>query len=276
MRPRSCWLRQQPRVSAGTSRGRTGRRDTRRSWRRTGERILADARAAAETERAALLTHAKNETVQARDAAVASLEQERREMRRELAAEARRLAVTIASRLLGRVPAAAVNAALLQSLETWLAQLMPDEVRALAEPGEVLEVATATPLDAPAQAACAEMLARRLARTLALRFDTDPSLIAGVELRGTHARLRNNWRADLDRIAQELSRDDEHAYRGLNRRQDRVSAAPLGPVRRGIRPGSDRGRRDRHDLRPALGAARRTAALRARPARVCVKPLTAT
>jgi F-type H+-transporting ATPase subunit b len=175
----------------------------------TGERILADARAAAETERAALLTHAKNETVQARDAAVATLEQERRQMRRELAAEARRLAVTIASRLLGRVPAAAVNAALLQSLETWLAKLMPDEVRALAEPGEVLEVATATPLDAPAQAACAEMLARRLARTPALRFDTDPSLIAGVELRGTHARLRNNWRADLDRIAQELSRDDE-------------------------------------------------------------------
>ena len=53
------------------------------------------------------------------------------------------------------------------------------------------------------------MLSRYLEATSTLHFVVDPSLIAGVELRGSHGTLRNNWRADLDHIAQELSRDDE-------------------------------------------------------------------
>ena len=31
-----------------------------------------------------------------------------------------------------------------------------------------------------------------------------------LELRGPHARLHNNWRADLNHIAEELGRDDTH------------------------------------------------------------------
>jgi len=130
-------------------------------------------------------------------------------MRRELEAEAQRLALTIASRLLGRVPAPALSVALLQSLDTWLAELPADELRAVAHPGDAVEVVTAAPLDAASQAACTEMLGRRLGKGIELRFATDPSLIAGVELRSGHARLHNNWRADLDRLGQELSRDDE-------------------------------------------------------------------
>jgi F-type H+-transporting ATPase subunit b len=53
------------------------------------------------------------------------------------------------------------------------------------------------------------MLNRRLGRVPTVRFGVDASLIAGVELRGAHATLRNNWRADLDLIAQELSHDDD-------------------------------------------------------------------
>lgn len=53
------------------------------------------------------------------------------------------------------------------------------------------------------------MLRRYLGGMPTLQFGVDPSLIAGVELRGSHGTLRNNWRADLDHIAQELSRDDE-------------------------------------------------------------------
>jgi len=173
------------------------------------DRILADASAAAETERMRLLALAKDQAAQARDAAHVALEREREQTRHELEKEARDLAVTIASRLLGRVPASAVNAALLQSLGAWLAGLTPNELRTLAQPGDSLEVVTAVPLDATVQTACAAMLAQRLGRAPPLQFGTDPSLIAGVELRSSHARLYNNWRADLDRIAQELNRDDE-------------------------------------------------------------------
>jgi len=169
-----------------------------------GDRILADARAAAATERTELLERSKNEATSIRDAAQAGLEQQRQQIRRELEVEARQLAVTIASRLLGRVPAQAVNAALLESL----GKLSADEWHRLAGPGETLEVVTAASLDAAAQTACTEMVRRRLG--CSVHFGTDPSLIAGVELRGPHAKLHNNWRADLDHIAEELGQDDKH------------------------------------------------------------------
>jgi F-type H+-transporting ATPase subunit b len=173
------------------------------------EHILAHAHAAAETERAKLLERTAQEAARAHDAALASLELDRARMRRELEGEARTLAVTIASRLVDRMPSQALNAALLQSLDTWLGTLPPEKLGALAQANEPLEVVTAARLDDPTQAACRDMLGRSLGGTPTLQFAVDPSLIAGVELRGSHGTLRNNWRADLDHIAQELSRDDE-------------------------------------------------------------------
>jgi F-type H+-transporting ATPase subunit b len=165
--------------------------------------IMADARTAAATERDEVLEQANQEASAIRNAAQADLEQQRDQIRRDLDVAARHLAVTIASRLLSRVPPQAVSAALLASLNALSAQ----EWQALAEPGESLEVVTAAPLDAPTQAACTEMVRKRLA--CPIQFGTDLSLIAGVELRGPHAKLHNNWRADLDRIAEELSHDDK-------------------------------------------------------------------
>ena len=60
---------------------------------------------------------------------------------------------------------------------------------------------TAAPLDAATQAACTEMLATALGDMPSSVSASIRRLIAGVELRGAHARLQNNWRADLDRIA---------------------------------------------------------------------------
>ncbi len=174
-----------------------------------GDRILVEARASAEVECQHLVALAKEQATQAREAAHAALAREREQMRRGLEKDARHLAVTIAARLLGRVPASAVNAALLHSLGAWLAEVPADQLQALARREDVLEVVTATPLDAAAQAACTTMLAEKLGNAPTLSFATDPSLIAGIELRSSHARLNNNWRADLDRIAQELSQDDE-------------------------------------------------------------------
>lgn len=173
------------------------------------EHIIADAHVAAETERAKLLERAAQEAVQAHDAALARLELDRIQMRRELEGEARTLAVTIASRLISRMPSQALNAALLQSFNTWIDTLPPEKLRALTHVNKPLEIVTAARLDDQTQSACRQTLSRYLGDTPALHFGVDPSLIAGVELRGSHGRLRNNWRADLDHIAQELSRDDE-------------------------------------------------------------------
>ena len=168
------------------------------------DRIVAAARTAAETERADILKQAENEAAKMREAVRTELRQQREQMRRDLEAEACHLAVTIASRLLARLPAQALNAALLETLGA----LRPDEWRSLAAPGEMLEVVTAFPLDAGTQATCEDMVRQRAGCTA--RFETDPALLAGVELRGPHAKLHNNWRADLDRITEEFGEDDKH------------------------------------------------------------------
>jgi F-type H+-transporting ATPase subunit b len=181
----------------------------RQSLAAEGDHILADAHASAEAERTELLAQARQEAARTQQATETTLDQERARQRRALEAEARQLAVTIAARLLARVPPQAATAALLEMLDTWLATLPTADLTSLTGPREPLEVATAAALDASAQAACTAMLRRRLGDGLRARFITDPSLIAGIELRGPHARLRNTWRADLDRIAEELEKDDQ-------------------------------------------------------------------
>ena len=174
-----------------------------------GERIQTEARHAAEAERATILAQAQHEATASREAALAGMAREREAMRRDLEEEARRLAVAIATRLLGRFSADAANSALLESLLGRLAALSEDERQALTDPPAELQVVTAAPLDAAARGAWAERLGRALQGVGDLRFAADPSLIAGVELRGAHARVRNSWQADLERVAQELGRDDE-------------------------------------------------------------------
>ena len=174
-----------------------------------GEHVLAEARAAAETERQRVLERAGQEAAAVRAAAVAGLDRDRAQMRRDLEREAGTLALTIASRLVSRVPTQALNAAMLQSLDGWLGGIPAERLGDLAPPGETLEIVTAAPLGENEQGACIEMVGRRLGRAPTVRFGVDPFLIAGVELRGAHATLRNNWRADLDRVAEELSRDDD-------------------------------------------------------------------
>jgi F-type H+-transporting ATPase subunit b len=137
----------------------------------------------------------------------AQIEQQR--MRRELEADATRLAVAIAAHLLARFPAQACHGASLLAPQTWLASLPQHDLQGLAKSGETLEVLTPLALDPAAQAVCAQMLQPRLDQGVTLQFRTAPELIAGLELRGAHGRLRNNWRADLDRMVEALNRDDQ-------------------------------------------------------------------
>jgi F-type H+-transporting ATPase subunit b len=197
-------------AARGTARAEADRIASRRkSLAAEGDHILADAHASAEAERTELLQQARQEAARTQQAAETTLDQERARARRALEAEARQLAVTIAARLLARLPPQAATAALLDMLDAWLATLPAATLASLAGTGETLEVATAAPLDEAAQVSCAAMLRRRLGDGPRLRFMGDPALIAGVELRGPHARLSNTWRADLDRIAEELAKDDQ-------------------------------------------------------------------
>lgn len=170
------------------------------------QHLLAEAHAAGEAERATLLQHATEAAAQLQADAQQAIAHERHAMQEALEREADDLAVTIATRLLQRVPARALNRAFLETLAETLAA---DPTRGSLA-GADLELRSAVQLDDAAQADCREVLGRVLGATPRLAFRTDPTLIAGLELAAPHALIRNSWRADLDRITRALHETEVH------------------------------------------------------------------
>ena len=70
-----------------------------------------------------------------------------------------------------------------------------------------VEVVTAAPLTKDEVRHVRDALKKAFGAEPQLAFRADPALIAGIELRSRHTIVRNSWRADLDRIREELSRD---------------------------------------------------------------------
>ena len=60
----------------------------------------------------------------------------------------------------------------------------------------------------PDYAACEAALASVLGRPVPLCTLIEPALIAGLELAGTHAVVRNSWRDQLEQIRSGLQGDD--------------------------------------------------------------------
>lgn len=168
------------------------------------DRILAEARAAAEAERTRLLQQAGELAAHTQREAIAAIAKERLITERALRQSACDLAITVARRLLQRLPAKIATAALLDAVSAAMTQLPEDQRRNLATSEGPVDIATAAALDAQEQTACREIIARVLGRTPVTIFQTDPSLIAGVELRTPQMLIRSSWRADLERIADEL------------------------------------------------------------------------
>ena len=161
-----------------------------------GQRIVADARAAAEAERATLLRHANDAAARLQADAQQAIARDRQTMRETLEREATDLALTIASRLLQRVPPRELNRAFVEAAAEVLAT---HPARASLTTAD-LELRSAVPLDETMQADSRAILARALGAPPRITFRTDPTLLAGIELAAPAALIRNSWRADLDRI----------------------------------------------------------------------------
>ncbi len=174
---------------------------------RDGDRIVATARASAEVERTAALHQAQQAVASYRAEARQAIERDRQAMQELLEQQAADLAVTIATRLLGRVPPKFVNRAFLEGLAGLLAA--HPAVASLKD--TAIEVHSAAPLDVVSQSECRDMLTRVLGNVPELSFRTDPTLVAGIELASPHMELRNSWRADLERITYTLQHDVSHA-----------------------------------------------------------------
>jgi F-type H+-transporting ATPase subunit b len=171
-----------------------------------GERIVAAARSAAETERASILRQADEAAEKFRADAEQAIVRDRQTMRKSLECEAADLALTIAVRLLERLPIQILNKAFLEGL----AEVLATHPGRASFRGAPIEVCSAAPLDAASQADCRAMLARLAGPTPKLSFRTDPTLVAGIELTSSDVVIRNSWRADLERITRALRETTNH------------------------------------------------------------------
>ena len=177
------------------------------------ERAAALESAAKEAEAASVARHAKAEAE-----ATALLARTRKSLasERELAeSEVRQrvfdLAVAMAQQLLNEFPAELRAEAWLARVDEYLAALSPadrDDIRRQMSNGETLRVASAAPLSDTAIAKWRKRLEERLGKDAAIAFDTEPALIAGVELHLPHAILRFSWRSVIETMQSEIGHEN--------------------------------------------------------------------
>lgn len=173
------------------------------------DRLVAEARKSAEIEKANLLVQSSEEIAKLHSEAEATISRERTAAEQAIIARASELSVDIARRLLGRLRSRVALSAFLDELCRELRALPSEErERFTAWTGHATEVVTAAPLSEEETAHIRDALKAAFGSELRCAFRTDPALIAGIELHSRNTIIRNSWQADLDRIREELSRDE--------------------------------------------------------------------
>jgi F-type H+-transporting ATPase subunit b len=174
------------------------------------ERLLAEARNAAQVEKQNLLDQSSKEIVKLNSEAKAAIAREQAAAEQAIVDHATEISIEIARRLLARFPHRDTLHAFVDQIcreAHGLSSVVRDNLTSAAATGHPIEVVTATPLSGEETRQVAEALKKAFGLELSLAFHTDPAILAGIELHGHDAVIRNSWRADLERIRKELNRD---------------------------------------------------------------------
>ena len=177
------------------------------------ERLIAEARNAAQIEKQNLLAQSSEEIAKRHGEAEAAIARDRAAAEEAIIDRAIDLSVDIAQRLLARFPHQDILYALIDEICREVRALSPEARASLASAaatGHPIEIVTAAPLSGDETQHVHSALRDAFGLELPFAFRSDPAIITGIELKGQNAIIRNSWRADLDRIRQELSRD-KHA-----------------------------------------------------------------
>jgi F-type H+-transporting ATPase subunit b len=171
------------------------------------EAVIAAAQEATEKARAALLASAAKEAAALGASARTAIEKERDAAEAAWAERANVLAVEIAGRLVARLDGPVVSAAFLDGLLQEIRSL-PGPVRdAVASNAVILEVTSATEIGSADQERYRTSIGEAFGVRPQITFKMDPTLIAGLELRGPHFVVANSWRVDLAKILADLAHD---------------------------------------------------------------------
>jgi F-type H+-transporting ATPase subunit b len=170
------------------------------------ERLIAQARNAAQVERQNVLAQASQEIGKLHDAANAAIARNQAAAEASVVDHAGTLAVDVAQRLVDRFRLQDLVSTFINELCRDLRALSP-QVRqnlAAATTEHPIEVGSAVSLSDEERQHINATLKEIFGHELPITFLTDPQLINGVELQGQNTIICNSWRADLDRIRQEL------------------------------------------------------------------------
>jgi len=163
-------------------------------------------------ERKRMTDEARAETEEIHARAITQLSEERAAAAQELFSRTIELAMNLAERLLHELALPSLEEAFLSRVLDHLDRMPPQERAALVSHlgANPLVVTTAHPLDPRKEAEWGEQLGKRIGAAVAIKFNTDPALIAGAEITFPSAILRFNWRDALTAAAKEINRN-EHA-----------------------------------------------------------------
>ena len=177
------------------------------------EKLLAEARNAAQAEKQNLLEQFSKEVVKLNSEAKAAIAREQAAAEQAIVDHATDISIEIARRLLARFPDRDILHAFVDQICREV-HALPSEVRdnliSAAANAHPIEVLTATPVSGEEMQQVVDALKEAFGLELSLAFRSDPAILAGLELHSQNAVMRNSWRADLERIRKELNRD-QHA-----------------------------------------------------------------
>ncbi len=170
--------------------------------------LLEKARHDAEAQRQSLLAKARQDAQAVIDAAKAESAQAQEEDRRQRTQRAADLSVSITGRLLANLPDGSRIAGYPERLAAAIAALDDEQKKAIVGEAGSLHVVAPRPLSDAELSAVRDAIGGLVPLDGPLRVEVDPSLIAGLELRGRHGAIRNSLGADLQRISEALANDD--------------------------------------------------------------------
>ncbi|WP_220274676.1 F0F1 ATP synthase subunit B [Trinickia dinghuensis] len=182
--------------------------ETRQALEASRERAIQAIDAQAGAEKTALLKAAQAEIAQMHSAAQAQIARDASAHWRQVQASATLLAADIAEKLLARLPRESKITGFADGLAGALAALPPAARDALATAGSPLTLCLPRKPTDSEQASILETLSRAAGHPLLIEVTIDPSLIAGLELRGPHIVVSNHLRHDLDEIRASLADTD--------------------------------------------------------------------
>jgi F-type H+-transporting ATPase subunit b len=168
----------------------------------TRTELAASARKAAELEAGKVLAKASAQAATLRADADVQIKNDATAAEGQIFTHASALSIDIARRLLGQLPAEATLGAFAQGLAAQLRDL-PPESRELLRGGELV-IASASALGDESRNKVRAAIEDALGSPAKVAFETDPGLIAGLELRSRAVLIRHSWRAALERIREEI------------------------------------------------------------------------